>query len=851
MAEVFAGTLVEKLFWKQRFVDLGATELCCWTAPPDLSGRLLVSLPLNAVDEVAVDKKICVMHCREPQALIHFCAASTDEAEQWASAIQASVAYALHSSLPLGWDIQAMLGTSTSRKRLVHKDPLPETAVSRCQELLDHCYICKRTKDRRGRVVPLRLHLLEIVRVQNGAAWIDYTRSRQRIAAENSSDLQDSLEDIDQDNSLIQEPGFWSRGMSRQSADSTATDRDRGLKEVPIMTSTFRDWRLEQVLGGELSSAANEHWLFHGTSAAGVQGISDEEFRLNLAGSHRGTMYGHGVYLAESTTKADEYAEEDEDGYCYMLLCRAVLGKVMECADKSPPKDILETCKRAGFNSLCGDRWSAVGTYREFVLHEPNQIYPAFILRYKRWTEATFCRSIRAAGDEKDYASLSQLVLLCAILSDEYPDETVRFRLCLLLGASDLAIPELCRACTHKRIRVRRAAVLVILQLASNSLHNGDMSCLLGHIKMVVLALTRGLSDSCHEICLHSIKGLQKLSEHSGAAEPGLARCLQASSAEVREAAALALGDFGSISQDTMSELVSLTEDSEATVRSASLLALGSIGKLGGSMDVPAAIFRARLEDPSNEVRCSACTGLGILKKGQGAVAIPDLVARLKDEDMPTRKAAARALGSYGEASAIALAELTSCMKDAEDEVRQVTATSLKYLGIFAAPAQPALVTGLRDKSSKVRCACASALSRLWSRNQMANSAVVLALLGLGGFNESDRGEHLGLYKNREVSSQAKGVHAVIACGLSDMDDSVRAAAAESLADMASLGNIPEYMRHTVKSSMEGRLKDADECVRGFARNCLDHFANVRYHDSKYYHGERQQQEGTAGMVLF
>lgn len=48
------------------------------------------------------------------------------------------------------------------------------------------------------------------------------------------------------------------------------------------------DWfRTDEYPGG-----VNEHWLYHGTSLEGEAGITEGDFRLNLAGSNAGTLYG-------------------------------------------------------------------------------------------------------------------------------------------------------------------------------------------------------------------------------------------------------------------------------------------------------------------------------------------------------------------------------------------------------------------------------------------------------------------------------------------------------------------------------------------------------------------------------
>lgn len=56
---------------------------------------------------------------------------------------------------------------------------------------------------------------------------------------------------------------------------------------------------------------------------------------------------------------------------------------------KRPDGDELaNSCKGGGFHSILGDREKIRGTYREIVLFNENQIYPAYICHYKRiWLE--------------------------------------------------------------------------------------------------------------------------------------------------------------------------------------------------------------------------------------------------------------------------------------------------------------------------------------------------------------------------------------------------------------------------------------------------------------------------------
>ena len=61
-----------------------------------------------------------------------------------------------------------------------------------------------------------------------------------------------------------------------------------------------------------------------------MHGIKETGFQKEFAGSHKGTMFGRGIYFAECSSKSDEYATADATGKyagcCAMILCRVVLG---------------------------------------------------------------------------------------------------------------------------------------------------------------------------------------------------------------------------------------------------------------------------------------------------------------------------------------------------------------------------------------------------------------------------------------------------------------------------------------------------------------------------------------------
>jgi len=155
----------------------------------------------------------------------------------------------------------------------------------------------------------------------------------------------------------------------------------------------------------ELDLGINECRLFHGTSLAACQAICGSNFRLKLAGtgatwkdSRKDTgkpLYGYGVYLAENATKADEYAEPivgglpSDEGLCAMLVCRVAAGLCRVVDTNEFDTEELRTDVFDGpYHSVFGDRVVKLGKpFREIVVYDSVQVFPEFILYYKRLME--------------------------------------------------------------------------------------------------------------------------------------------------------------------------------------------------------------------------------------------------------------------------------------------------------------------------------------------------------------------------------------------------------------------------------------------------------------------------------
>jgi hypothetical protein len=143
--------------------------------------------------------------------------------------------------------------------------------------------------------------------------------------------------------------------------------------------------------------ADGEGLLFHGTNPSSAMSILKSGFRLNHAGKATGTMFGYGVYLAECCSKSDEYAMDDGantyPGLRALLVCRCLVGNPYIVHKAG---DYIEEAKAARTDCVLGDRETAVNTYREFVFFDEAQIYPEYVIIYKRqYNEAMVPRLMR------------------------------------------------------------------------------------------------------------------------------------------------------------------------------------------------------------------------------------------------------------------------------------------------------------------------------------------------------------------------------------------------------------------------------------------------------------------------
>jgi hypothetical protein len=127
-----------------------------------------------------------------------------------------------------------------------------------------------------------------------------------------------------------------------------------------------------------LNEELNEVFLWHGTTQARVNAITQEGFDERL--SNLGGMLGAGLYFAEDSCKSGQYAEKSiaSSRSHFFALSRVLLGKPHH--SKVPIPDIRRAPDGCDSVVFTPDHDRGCGHHREFVVYDRFQAYPEFIV---------------------------------------------------------------------------------------------------------------------------------------------------------------------------------------------------------------------------------------------------------------------------------------------------------------------------------------------------------------------------------------------------------------------------------------------------------------------------------------
>ena len=136
----------------------------------------------------------------------------------------------------------------------------------------------------------------------------------------------------------------------------------------------------------------NEFFLFHGVPHTLRDRIAAQGFDLRFAGSHFGTLFGFGVYFAQTVSKSDIYTSPSpKDGTRTMYLARTCLGHAYTTKTSmgkvlmAPAPAGLETGPDGPLDSVRAERSSRGGCveFLEYIVYKNTQTFPEYRFTYK------------------------------------------------------------------------------------------------------------------------------------------------------------------------------------------------------------------------------------------------------------------------------------------------------------------------------------------------------------------------------------------------------------------------------------------------------------------------------------
>ena len=165
----------------------------------------------------------------------------------------------------------------------------------------------------------------------------------------------------------LEECPIITRTVESQSSSNSTGNRQANQSESQTPLLSLNDCQIRPLEDSEV-------YLFHGTRLQNVNDILKSGFSIHK--SERG-LYGHpGVYLAESSQKADQYADDINDRRKENLSIFVVRTSLGQTVNYDPVTDQLTSS-----DTVVGGKGKR---FREFVKRNPAQMYPEFLIIYDR-----------------------------------------------------------------------------------------------------------------------------------------------------------------------------------------------------------------------------------------------------------------------------------------------------------------------------------------------------------------------------------------------------------------------------------------------------------------------------------
>ena len=125
--------------------------------------------------------------------------------------------------------------------------------------------------------------------------------------------------------------------------------------------------------------------LFHGSRNENILGILQNGLRIKPSSAvHTGSMFGSGIYFADSSTKSANYCwgfgnRHSSDNENFMFLCDVATGKVKEYDTAQPQL----TSAPYGYNSVLGKKGRQL-IHDEYIVYHENQVKLRYIIEFQK-----------------------------------------------------------------------------------------------------------------------------------------------------------------------------------------------------------------------------------------------------------------------------------------------------------------------------------------------------------------------------------------------------------------------------------------------------------------------------------
>ena len=165
------------------------------------------------------------------------------------------------------------------------------------------------------------------------------------------------------------------RDLTARIIDSVITQNVRGTSSQHGSSRVDETAAMTQ---GPLPLRDDEVYLFHGTKKRFARSIIEEGLDVRKS---RDGLYGRGIYLTESSQKADQYSDSPHKRKrkaLTMLVVRTRLGAIKEWNENGP---FAATDSDKPFDTLVAGYDKR---FREFIVTDSAHCYPEFLVVYKR-----------------------------------------------------------------------------------------------------------------------------------------------------------------------------------------------------------------------------------------------------------------------------------------------------------------------------------------------------------------------------------------------------------------------------------------------------------------------------------